>query len=426
MSDHTTSIVPIESWCYMSPELLRSGKKIDMGLFAEALIYYERVFVIPGNEMMFTDFVSWFIKQGKYDGMLALIREGILNFYHYAFMSTAVQLPNGKYRAMNIQDQEQATVATFEKRFLSTKHLDTILPHARQRARLYRDISGRITEVKAESLGSFVRNAQDDFHNPNRAALLVQAFIDEVYPILDLKDIPEVKVSVVKKGHSHITTWNLNFDQLSQSLGKSLNFNKTTPLVGQIHCNRLLWSAASLGCDLYLSSPISVLVGDKLYESNERITSPHSIIDQLIAEVEYPDIRKLVNRGKIGLNEVLELRNKAVRFREWLQNESERDRNAIIAYHNEVAKEAGWTRGARKTFSLFGSIGAPVIGAAAGGVVSGTNGAVIGALVTSSVAKGMEYVIDLASKLNEDWKPVVFGNWAQDRIRSIISPREQS
>jgi len=410
----------------MSPELLRSGKKIDMGLFAEALIYYERVFVIPGNEVMFTDFVSWFVKQGKYNEMLALIREGILNFYHYAFASTAVQLPDGKYSAMNIQDQEQATVSTFEKRFLSTNRLGTILPHTRQRARLYRDISGRITEVKAEALGSFVLNAQDDFHNPNRAALLVQAFIDEVYPILGLKNIPEVKVSVVKKGYDHITTWNLNFDQLSQSLGKSLNFNKATPLVGQIHCNRLLWSAANLGCDLYLSSPISVLVGDKLYESNERITSPHSIIDQLVAEVEYPDIRKLVNRGKIGLNEVLELRNKAVRFREWLQNESERDRNAIIAYHNEVAKESGWTRGARKTFSLFGSIGAPVIGAAAGGVVSGTSGAVIGALVASGVAEGMKYVIGLASKLNEDWKPVVFGNWVQDRIRSIIRPRERS
>jgi len=410
----------------MSPELLRSGKKIDMGLFAEALIYYERVFVIPGNEVMFIDFVSWFVKQGKYNEMLALIREGILNFYHYDFVSTAIRKPDGKYSAVNIQDQEQATVPTFEKRFLSTDRLCTILPHSRQRARLYRDISGRIIEVKAEALGSFAPNAQDDFHDPKRSVLLVQAFIDEVYPLLGLKDIPEVTVSVVRKGNDHITTWNINFDQLSQSLGKNLDFHKAMPLVGQLHCNRLLWSAANLGCDLYLSSPISMLVGDKLYESNERITGPHSIIDQLVAEVEYPDIRKLVNRGIIGLNEVLEFRNKAVRFRGWLQNESERDRNAIIAYHNEVAKESGWTRGARKTFSLFGSIGAPVIGAAAGGGVSGTSGAVIGTLAAGGVAEGIKYVIDLASKLSEDWKPVVFGNWVQDRIGSIIRPSDQS
>ena len=421
MSDHTTAIVPIESWCYMSPELLRSGKKIDIGLFAEALIYYERLLVIPTNEVMFTEFVSWFVEQGKYDDMLALLRDGILNFYHYAFASSAVKLPDGKYTAMNIQDQEQATVPTFEKRFLSKNRLETILPHARQRARLYRDISGRVIEVKAEALGSFIFNAQDDFHDPNRAALLVQAFVDEVYPMLGLKDVPQVTVSVVKKGNDHITTWNINFKQLSQSLGKNLNFHDSMPLIGQIHCNRLLWSAANLGCDLYLHSPISMLVGDKLYESNERIIRPHSIIDQLVTEVEFPNIRHLINSGQIGLNEVLELRKKAELFRRWLQDESGRDRNAIIAYHTEVAKASGWIRGARKVIRLFGSIGAPVLGAAAGATISGANGAIIGTVVGASVSEGMKFIIDLASKMNEDWRPVVFGNWVQDRISRILT-----
>lgn len=416
MSEHTTAIVPIETWCYMSPELARMGKRIDVGLFAEALIYYDRVFVVPTTENFFIEFLSWFIQHGKYDDMLALLRDGTLNFYHYAFASTAVKLPDGKYAPMNIQDEEQASNQTFEKRFLSTNRLSSILPHSRQRARLYTDIAGKVIEVKADQLGSFIFNAQADFHDAKRAALLVQAYIDEVYPILGLKDIPIVKASVLKKGDDHLINWNIDFKQISKLSGNSLQFHENMPLIGQIQCNRLLWSASDLRCDLYLNTPMSMLVGDKLYESNERVIRPHSIIDQLVTEVEFPDVRQLVNSGQIGLDKVLELRRNARRFRSWLQNESDRDRNALIAYHTEVAKESGYTRGARKALRIFGNIWAPAVGAVVGANMSGTEGAVTGAVAGS----GLRFIIDIASKMNENWRPVVFGDWAKERIERVL------
>ena len=70
---------------------------------------------------------------------------------------------------------------------------------------------------------------------------------------------------------------------------------------------------------------------------------------------------------------------------------------------------------------MFGSIGAPVLGAAAGATIAGNNGAIIGAVVGASVSEGMKFIIDLASKMNEDWRPVVFGNWMQDRISKILT-----
>jgi hypothetical protein len=416
MSDHTSTLVPIESWCYLSPELRHKGKHIDIGVFAEALIYYDRVFVIPTNEVQFAEFVSWFVKQDKYSDFIALLKDGIINFYYYAFISTAVK-HEGMYHLMNIQDEEQARAPVFEQRFLTRARLEQFLPHARQRARLYQAISGRVVEVKAEEFGAGVKNAEQDYRNPERAALIVQALLDEVYPILGLRQSPIVTCKVIENsGKTHLT-WNVNFDQVSQALGKDLNFHLGTPFTGAVHCNRLLWSAAKMGCDLYLNSPMSTLAGDKLYECGERLTEPGKIIESLSAEVEFPNIRQLVNSGQIDLGEVLEFRKKGARFRKWLQDESERDRNAIIAYHNEVAQDSGWDIRSRRSLRLFGRLGAAAGGVAIGGAIAGSPGAIIGAVV----GEGIKYVIDVACKLGEDWRPVVFGNWVEDKIRKTHS-----
>ncbi|HWP93384.1 MAG TPA: hypothetical protein VNN20_14415 [Thermodesulfobacteriota bacterium] len=172
---------------------------------------------------------------------------------------------------------------------------------------------------------------------------------------------------------------------------------------------------------MYLGQPISVLVGDKLYESGKQISKVHSIIEELHQKVEFPDLRQLVNCGKIGLKEILIIRKKARKFREWLQQESDRDRDAIIAYHHEVAKEAGFTKLGRKRLNLIGVIGGGAIGSVVGSVVSGHSGAALGGAAGSTVG----YVLDIASKLGADWKPVVFGNWFRDRIEKVLDNKER-
>src|SRR5690606_25376929 len=122
-----------------------------------------------------------------------------------------------------------------------------------------------------------------------------------------------------------------------QLLGPRLGFHLGMPLTALAICNRLIWSAAQLNLDLYLGSPMATLVGDKLYESQVKALKTENLIHQLNTEVEFPDIRRLVNQRKIGLDSILEIRKKSRKFREWLQQENDRDRNAIIAYHNEVA-----------------------------------------------------------------------------------------
>ncbi len=89
MSNHSQTLVPISTWCYCSPELGYKGYPIDIGLMAEALIYYETVFVNITNQPQFATFIEWFIKQGKYDELLSLISDGVIQFYDYSFFTSA-------------------------------------------------------------------------------------------------------------------------------------------------------------------------------------------------------------------------------------------------------------------------------------------------------------------------------------------------
>ncbi len=162
-----------------------------------------------------------------------------------------------------------------------------------------------------------------------------------------------------------------------------------------------------------------MLVGDKLYESTETVAKAGNVIDQLKATVEFPDVRGLVNSGKLDFSDVLTIRMKAQRFRDWLQNESDRDRDAIIAYHNEVATEAGLVHGARKALNIFGVIGGGATGAYVGTLLGGPAGGALGGAAGSAVG----YLAEVTSKLGANWRPVIFGHWLRHRIENVVRDR---
>ena len=161
------------------------------------------------------------------------------------------------------------------------------------------------------------------------------------------------------------------------------------------------------------------LIGDKMYECSQALDKTSNIISNLQKEVEFPNIRSLVNDGKIDLKEIFRIRKRARKFRAWLQNESERDHNAIFAYHHEVTKELGYVKGTRKVLSLFGVLGSGATGSVIGSVLAGPAGAAIGGAAGSATG----YVLDVASKIGAGWKPVVFGNWLKERIEKIVHSR---
>lgn len=418
MANHDSVLVPVETWAYASPSLRSTGSIIDIGLFAEALIYYDCVIVNPTNQPQFANFLQWFINQNRLDDFYALLQEGSLKIYDYAFMTTVIE-KEGSYSLWNIQDQIQAKENTFEQRFLYHKEVESLFPKARHRNKLYTALRENVIEVKSEGFSDAIENAREDYKDPRRNAVVVQSFVDELYKYKRLGHPPIVEAKVVPSpdGSKHNLTWNVDFNVLSRLAGKEVNFHLGTPLTASAHSNRLIWSASNLGSDLYLPTPMSALVGDKLYESTQRISKLGKIIEDLKVEVEFPDIRELVNSGKMDIDNLLKIRKQAKKFRAWLQQESERDRNAIIAYHNEVARESGIKTGARKAVSIFGILGGGAAGSLAGSLIAGPVGGAVGGAAGSAVG----YLADVTSKIGSNWKPVIFGDWLRKRIEDVVN-----
>jgi hypothetical protein len=420
MTQHNTVLLPLETWAYSSPELAMKGQSIDIGLFAEALLYYDCVIVNPQNQNHFADFIRWFLKQNKLDTFYSLLKEGVLKIYDYSFITTAIQ-KDGSYSIWNIQDPIQKEENTFEQRFLYHKSIENLFPKARKRIRLYDALRDNVIEAKADDFGNSVKNAKKDYHNHHRNALVIQAFVDELYSIKKLGKPPEIEATVIQTpgGSKTNITWNISFDELTKLSGDNIKFHNGIPLTASAVSNRFIWSAASLNCDLFLPKPMSILVGDKLYESVEKIAKCGEVIEDLKAKVEFPNIRKLVNDGKLDIDEILKIRKKSKIFRSWLQQESERDRDAIIAYHNEISNESGFLKGARKALNLFGLIGGGAIGGAIGASMIGPVGGAVG----GGIGGVAGYLAELTSKIGADWKPVIFGEWVKNRIEHIVKDK---
>jgi hypothetical protein len=369
------------------------------------------------NQPQLAEFINWFVSQKKYEVLLSLFQDETIKLYDYSFATAAVlDAATDSYITVSLQDSIQEQPNTFERRFLYHESLNACFKNSRERINLYKALRGKVIEVKAKDFGSSIENAKADYLNPKRSAMIVQSFIDEVYPLLKLDNVPTITANIEAVQNGHNTTYNINFVELSEALGKDLNFDRGTPLTGILHCNRLIWSAAQEKCDLYLGNPMANLVGDKLYESHSHSTKLKETICELNEEVEFPNIRKLVNEGMLDLKDILRIRKEAKRFRNWLQTESERDRNAIIAYHNEVAKELGIAKFGRKSLRFFGLLGIPMAEA----YVTQNYPGVEPAIFAAGASAGLAFVLDVASKIGEDWKPIVFGNWVKDRIEKVI------
>lgn len=296
--------------------------------------------------------------------------------------------------------------------------MEKILPaRSRHRTKFYEAFRGNVIEAKADHFGRSLEDARQDLNDPERSSLIIQSFVDELFDFKKIKNVPTVKATVTKDITSdvNIINWNIDFQALSEIAGFDLNFDAGSPLTANAHSNRFISSAASIGCDLYLPRPMSRLVGDKLFESAGRNIKLNNIIQNLQSEVDFPSIRKLVNDGTINFEDIMRIRSKSQKFRSWLQSESERDRNAIVAYHNELARDSGLSKFGRSSLRLFGVIGGGAVGGLIGGAVAGPVGGALGGIAGSAVT----FSTEVLAKFDEDWKPVVFGNWLEDRIKNI-------
>jgi hypothetical protein len=430
MSDHSLAFVPLATGYVQSTDLFARGRPVDTGLLAEALIYYDRVLINVNNPEQFASLISWLIQQGlSVANIIALFRDGVFNIYDFSFYTNPFVdfQPDGiKIHGLyNLQGPAMVKPNSFVERYVEFESLIKVFDNRADHTEFIAALEDRVIEVKADEIGaSAIENAYQDFLNPERNSLMTQQLVNEIYRIKKLGKPPKIQAYVKDLGQGEFNvTWNVRLNQLpAVEVESNIKAADTLPLSTAAEANKYLWAGERLQCDLFLARPVSALVGDKLFEASEVAVKSkiktQNVIKELQIKVEFPDLRKLVNIDKIDFGRVLEIRKKAVNFRQWLQSESERDREAIWAYHHEVAKASGFTNVARHTLKMFGVVGGAAIGASVGASL-GTNAA-LGAAVGAGVGEGVAYLSELASSVGNKWSPVVFGEWYSSKIARLL------
>jgi hypothetical protein len=435
MSDHSLALVPVDAGYHQSTDLFARGRPIDTGLLAEALIYYDRVLLHVTSPIQFSQLISWLVQQGlTTSDIIALLRDEVLRVYNFAFTTNPYvdfEPPDGiqVHGLYNFQDQVMSEPNSFFKRFVEFEPLRECFENRDQYEEFARALEGRVVEVKAEDIGrEAIDNAYKDFLNPDRSALMAQELVNEIYRAKRLGKPPQILVKIKNFGGGDFNVdWNFPLNRLpALEADTNIKAAVTLPLSTAAQANKYLWAAQKEKCDLYLSRPVSVLVGDKLFEAEDAAVKaqikPQNIIEQLELKVEFPDLRRHVNLDKIDFAHVLRIRNKAKTFRRWLQSEGDRDRDAIVAYHREVARESGFANIARRGWRVFGVVGGAAVGGAvlADPAIGAAVGAAGGAAVQAAAEESVKYLFDLSASIGTKWSPVVFGDWYSTKIANLL------
>lgn len=179
MSSEET-IVHVEPWVFHSPDQALEGRKVDVGLVAEALIFYERVYFAFTTDEQFVRLAEWFQSQGGTNELINLLSDGTLVPYYYAF-STLPGQKNNIWGVLNLQDEEAGKEPVFERRVLQSGRLAALIRKASRFEALTKAALSHHVEVKALEFGGALTNAEADYSNPDRAALLMQTIYDELY-----------------------------------------------------------------------------------------------------------------------------------------------------------------------------------------------------------------------------------------------------
>lgn len=473
MSDHRIALVPLATGYFQSPELFSKGRKADTGLFAESLIYYDSVYVHVDNPEQFASFISLLIQQGlSYENLIELVDQGVVRFFNTVLVMPYMGTGHPKIITSLYSIQEQAMLEPnyFSKRYLEFEGLKNSFSGLNSFDSKTFNKFCRLAEKTAvtfsgENIGdNVIDNAYKDCFNPKRFGLIAKSFYKELYKINGMGKLPNFDVSVRELNSQNMQEIAENTDStiLGRDLGNnslsihelafrpkikpipSLEDKKITstfshsPVVFAGISNLYVNSAARLKADLFLTNPVSKVVGDKLYEMSDFEISVQdkkiqNIIEKLEAKVEFPNIQQFVNEDKMDFEKVLEIRRKAKKFREWLQSESERDRDAIIAYHNEIAKVTGFSKVKSRTLNIFGVLASGVVGGSVGvltkhlsedaslAAIAGSSTFAIASEVSKRASiKVTEKLFDYGANIGSDWKPVVFGKWLQSEISELL------
>lgn len=412
MSPHSETLVHVASM----PDLHDRRISIaDLGSLAGALVYYDRVYFNVDGAAGLGDLVRWFLRSNQLEELCRLLRERILVPFQYGFVvaslrkgaleqglgfitptdstSTGHPKPRTFDFAGVVNSRDVRRVLGMGRRFKDFRHAALTSP----------------VEEASDGFEPSIRNAEADYFDPHRCQRYLHAWIDREYSRRGVRYPPAVGVHVAREtatdgSSGHRVEWDASTVAVSELAKRGIELPTAGLVLSQVgHTTRLVWSAGKRGLDIWPGEALSPVCCDKIAESLDKCANGRSTIGQLEARVEFPDLVRLVNEGTLGAWDILEIRAKAIRFREWLQSEKDHDRDAVLSYLGQLAETTGLQR-----------LGTHVLRIA---IVAGSSGAgAIGGPTVAAAAGALAYLADVGAKLVGGWQPFIFGRWLAGRV----------
>lgn len=411
--------VPIEAWAFASPSVRLNGRHTDVGLMAEALVFFDEVIVNIQSSQHLADVLNSFkCCYGNITPLLDLISSGVLKIHYFDFRSSPIN-NQGVFSYWNIQDKvsEDSHLQSFQQKILYGRPIENVLLKARHRTKMYNLFSEKIIIDGSDKYGNAIEAARESARSHDDIQLLLEAFVKELpnnYQNLfpSKIDVKAFQLEANKTEHRY----NFDFNLLKKQL-PHLNFWKHTPGTGLIHAHRIIYSSRLHNYDIYLPNPLSSLVLAKMSSLSLGNRKFKETAINLQCEANFPDLRTEFNTGETNWKEILYYREKAQRFRDWFSIYGGNPEIAIESYGEEFQACTGTSDYKTKLFSISSFLGT-IAGVAVERLVTGNNSA-IGPVLGTAVGGMTPFVKDLFTASDADgWQPRFFGNWLHKEINS--------
>lgn len=375
--------------CIKSKEL--NSQKIDIAFLVETMLFYGKVIVLAHREELKTlfyffgeDTLAELIKSGRID---LRIREDILGSMNFS---------NGKYN-INLFSKENETYTGI----LYQAHRELINNSTKNSAFVKRFSELSQPFRYGEDITRQIRN---DFDNQELLNKLLPIYLNSRVPNFELPE--KIEIAIIKdSSFGPFDAYSLNSNVDLEALNRIHKENNPDNFHPIDYTGFFLSLAESKG-DIFIASQFeSELVTNELYSKfidiqlteiiKRRVQSQDNInlFDEYILK-DCHTIGEAFVTGVITRNELLELLNKADKFRDWLDKVPD-DKSLIGEYHVAVTREtfADKLPTKRARFIIFEGVGIALDVMGAGG---------IGTAVGTGLAAFDEFYLD---KLIGGWKP---------------------
>lgn len=362
------------------------GEAIDAGFLAECLIFYKRV-IISGNRLV----LQSLLRTVGADNLLELLKSRLLEF-HFKEEQTGVSTGTRSGRECHALIKMSSPDHTLEKDV--TEAISTAIAGRAQGSRRVDEFASLI--IKAELHDFDLNEVARHLTESRLVQQSVEAIISVYAPRYLLSAKPRFRVHQEAQGL--VVETNLDFPRLNREYHLKVPPSRSslTPaylLAKIMGAQESLALAARHGSELGETAVATKIHGLHLAEIVRRRAHSSSQIEALsnLTLDSGCAIRDAVNTGRVTFDEVLQLVEKAERFKHWLSDQAP-DRDLVKSYYSAIISETWADRLPAKSarWAIFTGAGLAVDAATGGlvGTAAGLGLSVVDAFLLDKLVKG--------------------------------------